>query len=72
MSAVAELPLDLDAFEGPFDLLLTLVLKDFHHACAGPVAAMGGRPVEDLLAEVQGADWKRITREFFLTSEKAL
>ena len=28
MSAVAELPLDLDAFEGPFDLLLTLVLKE--------------------------------------------
>jgi segregation and condensation protein A len=26
--AVRELPLDLDAFEGPFDLLLTLVLKD--------------------------------------------
>jgi len=26
--AVAELPLDLDAFEGPFDLLLTLVLKE--------------------------------------------
>jgi segregation and condensation protein A len=25
---VRELPLDLDAFEGPFDLLLTLVLKD--------------------------------------------
>ena len=28
MSAVRELELDLDAFEGPFDLLLTLVLKD--------------------------------------------
>jgi segregation and condensation protein A len=26
--AVRELPLDLDAFEGPFDLLLTLVLRD--------------------------------------------
>ncbi|HEY7003293.1 MAG TPA: segregation/condensation protein A, partial [Gaiellaceae bacterium] len=26
--SVAELPLDLDAFEGPFDLLLTLVLKE--------------------------------------------
>src|SRR6266508_210511 len=25
---VHELPLDLDAFEGPFDLLLTLVLKE--------------------------------------------
>lgn len=28
MTVVAELPLDLDAFEGPFDLLLTLVLKE--------------------------------------------
>ena len=28
MTAVRELELDLDAFEGPFDLLLTLVLKD--------------------------------------------
>ena len=27
-SAVRELELDLDAFEGPFDLLLTLLLKD--------------------------------------------
>ena len=26
--AVRELPLDLDAFQGPFDLLLTLVLRD--------------------------------------------
>src|SRR5919198_3665533 len=28
MEAVRDLELDLDAFEGPFDLLLTLVLKD--------------------------------------------
>jgi segregation and condensation protein A len=28
VAAVRELPLDLDAFEGPFDLLLTLVLKE--------------------------------------------
>jgi segregation and condensation protein A len=27
-TAVRELPLDLDAFEGPFDLLLTLVLRE--------------------------------------------
>ena len=27
-SAVRDLELDLDAFEGPFDLLLTLVLKE--------------------------------------------
>ena len=30
-TAVRELELDLDAFEGPFDLLLTLVLKDQLH-----------------------------------------
>jgi segregation and condensation protein A len=28
VTAVRELPLDLDAFEGPFDLLLTLLLKE--------------------------------------------
>ena len=28
MTAVYDLPLDLDAFEGPFDLLLTLVLRE--------------------------------------------
>jgi len=28
VTAVFDLPLDLDAFEGPFDLLLTLVLKE--------------------------------------------
>ncbi len=28
MTAVGELELDLDAFEGPFDLLLTLLLKE--------------------------------------------
>jgi segregation and condensation protein A len=28
VAAVFDLPLDLDAFEGPFDLLLTLVLKE--------------------------------------------
>jgi chromatin segregation and condensation protein Rec8/ScpA/Scc1 (kleisin family) len=27
-SAVRDLELDLDAFEGPFDLLLTLILKE--------------------------------------------
>ncbi|MBV8080597.1 MAG: chromosome segregation protein ScpA, partial [Actinobacteria bacterium] len=28
MPAVTELELDLEAFEGPFDLLLSLVLRD--------------------------------------------
>jgi glycine cleavage system H lipoate-binding protein len=34
---------------------------------AGPVAADGGRPAEDLLAGLPGADWKQATAEFFLT-----
>ena len=35
---------------------------------AGAVAADGGRPAEDLLAEVPGSDWKKTTAEFFLTA----
>jgi glycine cleavage system H protein len=35
---------------------------------AGAVAADGGRPSEDLLAEVPGANWKETTSEFFLTA----
>lgn len=35
---------------------------------AGAVAADGGRPAEDLLAGVPGANWKQITSEFFLTA----
>ena len=34
---------------------------------AGAVAADGGHPAEDLLAELPNADWKQITGEFFLT-----
>ena len=37
-------------------------------ALAGAVAADGGRPTEDILAGVPDADWKEITREFFLTA----
>jgi len=37
-------------------------------ALAGPVAADGGRPAEDLLAGVPDADWKETTAEFFLTA----
>jgi len=37
-------------------------------ALAGPVAADGGRPAEDLLAAVPDADWKATTAEFFLTA----
>ena len=34
---------------------------------AGAVAADGGHAVEDLLAEVPGANWREVTGEFFLT-----
>jgi glycine cleavage system H protein len=34
---------------------------------AGAVAADGGRPSDDLLAEVPEADWTAVTGEFFLT-----
>ena len=37
-------------------------------ALAGPVAADGGRPAEDLLAALPGTDWKAVTGEFFLTN----
>ena len=33
----------------------------------GAVAADGGRPTEDLLAGLPDANWKEVTREFFLT-----
>jgi glycine cleavage system H protein len=35
---------------------------------AGAAAADGGRPAEDLLAEVPGSNWKQTTAEFFLTA----
>jgi len=35
---------------------------------AGAAAADGGRPAEDLLAEIPNADWKSIAAEFFLTA----
>jgi hypothetical protein len=36
-------------------------------ALAGACAADGGRPTDDLLAEVPGVDWKQTAQEFFLT-----
>ena len=36
-------------------------------ALAGAVAADGGRPADDLLAGLPGANWKEATGEFFLT-----
>ncbi len=35
---------------------------------AGAVAADGGRPAEDLLAEMPGTNWKEAAGEFFLTA----
>src|SRR3954453_561746 len=46
---VRELELDLDAFEGPFDLLLTLVLKDELETAEVDVAAIVVAFVERLL-----------------------
>ena len=37
-------------------------------ALAGAVSADGGRPAEDLAAELRGVDWKELTGEFFLTA----
>jgi glycine cleavage system H protein len=37
-------------------------------ALAGPVAADGGRPAEDLLAALPGENWKDVTSEYFLTN----
>src|SRR5215216_2190508 len=45
---VRELDLDLDAFEGPFDLLLTLVLRDELDLADVDVAAVVGAFVERL------------------------
>jgi segregation and condensation protein A len=47
---VRDLELDLDAFEGPFDLLLTLVLKDQLRPAEIDVAAIVVAFVEDLAA----------------------
>lgn len=37
---------------------------------AGALAADGGRPAEDLCANIPNVDWKALTAEFFLTSER--
>lgn len=50
MAAIYDLPLDLDAFEGPFDLLLTLVLKEELEPAEVDVAAIVVTFVERLAA----------------------
>jgi glycine cleavage system H protein len=37
-------------------------------AVAGAFAADGGRPTQDLLAEIPGVNWKQTAQEFFLTA----
>ncbi len=49
-SAVRDLELDLDAFEGPFDLLLTLILKDQLQPAEIDIAAIVVAFVEHLTA----------------------
>jgi segregation and condensation protein A len=49
-SAVRDLELDLDAFEGPFDLLLTLVLKEQLEPAEIDIAGIVVAFVEDLAA----------------------
>ena len=53
MPAVFDLPLDLDAFEGPFDLLLTLVLKEELEPAEIDVAAIVVAFVERLVEREQ-------------------
>lgn len=42
-------------------------LYSLQPALAGAVAADGGRPAEDLLADFPDQNWKQVTSEFFLT-----
>jgi segregation and condensation protein A len=53
VTAVYDLPLDLDAFEGPFDLLLTLVLREELEPADVDVAAIVIAFVERLAARDQ-------------------
>ena len=53
MTAVRELDLDLDAFEGPFDLLLTLVLKEELEPAEVDIAAIVVALVERLAEREQ-------------------
>ena len=56
---VRELELDLDAFEGPFDLLLTLILKEELDLADVDVAGIVVRFVE-MLAEREDARPRRV------------
>lgn len=54
--AVRELELDLDAFEGPFDLLLTLVVKDQLAPADVDIALIVVSFVERLAAQVESGE----------------
>jgi segregation and condensation protein A len=63
--AVRDLDLDLDAFEGPFDLLLTLVLKDEVELADVEVAAV----VVAFLTAKNAAHFPRTEQELELSGE---
>ncbi len=63
MTAVYDLPLDLDAFEGPFDLLLTLVLKEELEPGEVDVAAIVVAFVERLTHQVEAGQRDRLDLE---------
>jgi segregation and condensation protein A len=63
--AVRDLDLDLDAFEGPFDLLLTLVLKDEVELADVEVAGV----VVAFLTAKNAAHFPRTEQELELSGE---
>ena len=56
---VRELELDLDAFEGPFDLLLTLLLKEELEPADVDMAAIVIAFVERLAERATSSIWRR-------------
>ena len=56
---VRELELDLDAFEGPFDLLLTLLLKEELEPADVDMAAIVIAFVERLRRDATSSTWRR-------------
>ena len=63
MTAVRELELDLEAFEGPFDLLLTLVLKEELEPADVDVAGIVVAFVERLARDVQAGRREQLDLE---------
>jgi segregation and condensation protein A len=63
VTAVYDLSLDLDAFEGPFDLLLTLVLKEELEPAEVDIAAIVIAFVERLAQNVEAGQRDRLDLE---------